>query len=105
LAGNTIAGQQRELLTIDGKLKENIPHFIPHQARGKIPYIDPRMFVCRATVLGVESEPMRVKEKTKRRQRHVRKVKSKHRYTILKIKEVRVKTLQEIQEISDETGS
>ncbi|EME89229.1 uncharacterized protein MYCFIDRAFT_210026, partial [Pseudocercospora fijiensis CIRAD86] len=72
------------------------PHFIPHIAKGKHSYIDDRLFVCRAVVMGVESEPMRIKEKTKQRQRHVRKVKSKHRYTILKIKELRVRSVDEI---------
>jgi len=53
-------------------------------------YLDERLFTCRAVVMGTESEPMRVMEKTKRRQRHTRHVKSKHKYTILKIKEVSV---------------
>ncbi|KAI7235587.1 hypothetical protein KC330_g4177 [Hortaea werneckii] len=75
------------------------PHFIPHLAKGKYSYIDERLYVCRAVVMGVESEPMRVKEKTKRRQRKVKHVKSKHRYTILRVKEVRVKSLEEIEEI------
>ncbi|SMR42285.1 unnamed protein product [Zymoseptoria tritici ST99CH_1A5] len=73
------------------------PHFVPHLAKGKFSYVDDRMFVCRAVVTGVESEPMRIKEKTKRRQRHVKKVKSKHRYTIIKIKELRVKSVEEIE--------
>ena len=73
------------------------PHFIPHIAKGKNSYLDERLFVCRALVMGVESEPLRIKEKTKRRQRHVKRVKSKHRYTILKIKELRVKSLEEIE--------
>lgn len=47
-------------------------------------------------MLGTESEPMRIKEKTKRRQRHVRKVKSKHRYTILRVMEVKVKGVEEL---------
>lgn len=54
-------------------------------------YIDPSLFVCRATVLGTESEPLRIKEKTKRRQRHVKHVKSKHLYTILRVSEVVVR--------------
>lgn len=63
----------------------------PDQQKGeKQKWLDERLFACRATVMGVESEPMRIKEKTKRRQRHVRKIKSKHRYTILKISEVTV---------------
>ncbi|KAM0714934.1 hypothetical protein Q7P37_009399 [Cladosporium fusiforme] len=72
------------------------PHFIPHIAKGRIPYLDDRLFVCRAVVMGVESEPMRTKEKTKRRQRKVKTVKSKHRYTILKIKELRLRSEEEI---------
>lgn len=38
---------------------------------------------------------MRVKEKTKRRQRKVKKVKSKHRYTVLRICELEVNELPE----------
>lgn len=60
-------------------------------------YLDDRLFVCRATVVGVESEPMRVKEKTKRRNRHTKHVKSKHRYTVLRITELTVKTPEEIE--------
>lgn len=73
------------------------PHFIPHIAKGRTGYLDDRLFVCRAVVMGVESEPLRVKEKTKRRQRRVKKVKSKHRFTILKIREVRVRGEEEIE--------
>lgn len=43
------------------------PHFIPHIEKGKHSYLDERLFVCRAVVMGVESEPLRIKEKTKRR--------------------------------------
>ncbi|KAK5731859.1 hypothetical protein LTR17_011071 [Elasticomyces elasticus] len=64
---------------------------------GKVSYLDERLFVCRAVVMGVESEPLRVKEKTKRRQRKIKKVKSKHRYTILRVKEVRVRSLEDIE--------
>lgn len=74
-----------------------VPHYIPHLAKERYSYIDPRLFVCRAVVTGVESEPMRIKEKTKRRQRHVRRVKSKHRYTIIKIKELHIKSLEAIE--------
>jgi len=63
--------------------------------KGK-PYIDERMFECRARVVGVDSEPMRYKEKTKRRQRHVRTIKSKERYTMLRIMDLRVKTKEEL---------
>lgn len=72
------------------------PHFVPHIAKGKFAYLDERLFVCRALVMGVESEPMRVKEKTKRRQRHVRHIKSKLRYTILKIKELQVRSVNQL---------
>jgi large subunit ribosomal protein L21 len=60
-------------------------------------WLDERLFVCRATVMGVESEPLRIKEKTKRRQRHVRKIKSKHRYTILRISEVTVNDMDAVK--------
>jgi large subunit ribosomal protein L21 len=53
-------------------------------------YVDERLFVCRARVLGTESEPMRVMKKTKARQRHVKHVRSKHKYTVLKITEITV---------------
>lgn len=62
------------------------------------PYLDERLFECRMRVIGTESEPLRVKEKTKRRQRHVRYVKSKHRYTIMKVMDVKVKTADELLE-------
>jgi large subunit ribosomal protein L21 len=54
------------------------------------PYVDERFFECRARVMGVEAEPMRIKEKTKRRQRRVKTVRSKHRFTVLKISELRI---------------
>ena len=56
------------------------------------PWIDDRFFRCKALVVNVESEPMRVIEKTKRRNRKVKKVKSKLRYTILRITELKVLT-------------
>ena len=61
------------------------------------PYLDERLFECRAVVAGTEAEPMRVAEKTKRRQRHVKRVKSKLRFTILKVKELRVRSLEEVE--------
>jgi large subunit ribosomal protein L21 len=60
------------------------------------PYIDERLFECRARVMGVEAEPMRIKEKTKRRQRRVKTVRSKHRFTVLKVSELRVNLLEDI---------
>ncbi|KAJ1307920.1 hypothetical protein OPQ81_001997 [Rhizoctonia solani] len=62
----------------------------------EVAYIDERLFECRATVVGVDSEPMRIKEKTKRRNRRVRTVKSKHRYTVLRISELRIKSPAEV---------
>ncbi|KAI1339539.1 ribosomal protein L21-like protein [Xylariaceae sp. FL0016] len=54
------------------------------------PWVDESLFECRATVLGTESEPLRIKVKTKRRNRRSQRVTSKHKYTILAISEVRV---------------
>ncbi|KAH0537079.1 hypothetical protein FGG08_006081 [Glutinoglossum americanum] len=62
-----------------------------------MPYIDERLFECRARVIGVEAEPMRVKEKTKRRQRRVKTVRSKHRFTILKISELKINLVEDIE--------
>ncbi|KAF7959831.1 hypothetical protein EAE96_001436 [Botrytis aclada] len=61
------------------------------------PYLDERIFECRARVMGTEAEPMRIKEKTKRRNRKTKTVKSKHKYTILRIAELKVKTVEEIE--------
>jgi large subunit ribosomal protein L21 len=61
------------------------------------PYLDDRLFVCRAVVEGTESDPMKIKEKTKRRQRKVKTVKSKHKHTVLRISELKVHTLEELE--------
>jgi large subunit ribosomal protein L21 len=61
------------------------------------PYLDERIFKCRAMVLGTEGEPVRVKEKTKRRNRKVKTVRSKHKFTMLRISELRIKSLEEIE--------
>jgi hypothetical protein len=60
------------------------------------PHVDERMFECRVRVTGVESEPLRIKEKTKRRQRHTKTAKSKHRYTMMRVMDVRIKTPEEL---------
>ncbi|KAB8229240.1 hypothetical protein ETB97_006591 [Aspergillus alliaceus] len=60
------------------------------------PYVDERLFECRVRVMGVDAEPLRVKEKTKRRRRHVQKVQSKHRYTLLRVIDVKVKSAEEL---------
>ncbi|KAM3443540.1 hypothetical protein MY4824_000426 [Beauveria thailandica] len=61
------------------------------------PHIDEGVFECRATVLGTESEPLRVKIKKKRRTRRARRATSKHRYTILRISDLTIKTAEDIE--------
>ena len=63
--------------------------------------MDERLFEVRATVVGTESEPMRVMEKTKRRNRHIKTVKSKMRFTILRVGDVKVKGVDEIEGMGD----
>jgi large subunit ribosomal protein L21 len=65
----------------------------------KIFYLDDRMFVCRARVVGVETEPLRVEEKTKRRQRHVKHVFSKMYFTVLRVSDLEVKSLEEYESV------
>lgn len=60
------------------------------------PHIDESVFECRATVLGTESEPLRIKIKKKRRQRRKRQAKSKHRYTILRISDLTIKNPEDV---------
>ncbi|KAF2132882.1 hypothetical protein P153DRAFT_364138 [Dothidotthia symphoricarpi CBS 119687] len=62
-------------------------------------YLDERLFTCRARVVGIETEPLRVEEKTKRRQRHVKHVFSKMRFTVLKISDLEVRGLEEYEKI------
>jgi large subunit ribosomal protein L21 len=64
----------------------------------KVYYLDERLFTCRARVVGVESEPLRVEEKTKRRQRHVKHVRSKMWFTVLRVCELEVRSLEEYEE-------
>ncbi|KAM7222615.1 aconitate hydratase [Rhypophila decipiens] len=54
------------------------------------PYVDERLFECRAVVIGTEAEPMRTLVKKKRRCRRKKTVHSKHRFTILRISELKV---------------
>ncbi|TVY19420.1 Homocitrate dehydratase [Lachnellula arida] len=61
------------------------------------PYLDERVFECRARVMGTEAEPMRTKEKKKRRNRRINTVKSKHKFTILKIAEIKINSLEDIE--------
>lgn len=68
----------------------------------EVAYVDERLFECRAVVVGVESEPMREKEKTKRRNRKVKTIKSKHRFTVLRISELRINSPEEVEVDVDE---
>lgn len=55
----------------------------------------------------METEPLRVVEKTKRRQRHVKRVKNKMRFTVLRVMDVGVRVPGEEEEggeWSDEGG-
>ncbi|KAK7416300.1 hypothetical protein QQZ08_012042 [Neonectria magnoliae] len=65
------------------------------------PHIDERVFECRATILGTESEPLRIKIKKKRRQRKSRQAKSKHRYTIMRISELNINNVEDIEAPSE----
>jgi large subunit ribosomal protein L21 len=62
-------------------------------------YLDERLFECRVRVMGVENQPMTYKEKTKRRNRKVKTVKSKHKYTVVKVMEIKVKTMEELKAV------
>jgi large subunit ribosomal protein L21 len=53
-------------------------------------YLDESLFVCRVRVVGETQEPLRVKEKSKRRRRHVKHIWSKHKYTVLRVTELDV---------------
>lgn len=68
------------------------------------PHVDPRLFECRAVVLGTESEPVRDKVKKKRRNRHARTIKSQHRYTVMRISELVVKTPEQVEAEEGEAG-
>lgn len=69
-----------------------------HGAANELAYIDERVYECRATVVGVESEPMRAKEKTKRRNRKTKTIKTKLRYTVVRISELKIKSPDELDE-------
>lgn len=55
------------------------------------PWIEEDWFELRARVMEVTSEPMRFKVKTKQRNRRKKTVKSKHKYTVLRIGELVLK--------------
>ena len=79
----------------------SVPHirgeaYTNKRRSGEPSYIDERLFECRMRVMGLDSGPMMIKEKKKRRIRRTKKVASKHKYTVLKVMEVRVKSMDEI---------
>lgn len=63
---------------------------------GEPNYIDERLFECRMRVMALDSGPMMIKEKKKRRNRRTRRVTSKHKYTVLKVMEIKVRSLEEL---------
>ncbi|CAG8984205.1 hypothetical protein HYALB_00004188 [Hymenoscyphus albidus] len=67
------------------------------------PYVDERLFECRARVMGTEAEPLRIKEKKKRRNRRINWVQTKLKFTILKIAEVKINRLEELQRVGQES--
>ncbi|RVX70921.1 hypothetical protein B0A52_06078 [Exophiala mesophila] len=64
---------------------------------GEPNYLDERLFELRMRVMGTETGPMMDKEKKKRRNRHRRVIHSKHRYTVLRVMQLRVKGLDELK--------
>lgn len=68
-------------------------------------WLDERLYVCRARVMNTEYEPMRVMEKTKRRQRHIKHVRSKHSYTVLRIMEITVNNVDALDQNTVEAAS
>ncbi len=69
---------------------------------GEPNYLDERLFECRVRIMGIETQPMEFKEKKKQRNRHRKIVKSKHKYTLCRVMEVKVKGLEEL--VQGETG-
>ncbi|EXJ83107.1 hypothetical protein A1O1_06725 [Capronia coronata CBS 617.96] len=61
-------------------------------------YLDERLFECRMRVVGLETGPMMDKEKKKRRNRHRKVVHSKHKYTVLRVMQIKIKTLEELNQ-------
>jgi large subunit ribosomal protein L21 len=83
----------------DFTLKAGLHHSESYDAKrtGEPNYLDERLFECRVRVMGIESQPLTIKEKKKRRNRRIRTVKSKHKYTVLRVMNVRVKSLEELR--------
>jgi len=64
---------------------------------GEPNYLDERLFELRLRVMGLETGPMMKTEKKKRRNRHLKTVHSKHRYTMLRVMQLKVKSLDELR--------
>ncbi|KAK5322495.1 hypothetical protein LTR93_005698 [Exophiala xenobiotica] len=64
---------------------------------GEPQYIDERLFECRMRVMGLETNPMMDKEKKKRRNRHKKVVHSKHKYTVLRVMQIKVKSIDDLK--------
>jgi hypothetical protein len=60
-------------------------------------YLDERIFECRVRAMGTEAEPIRIKIKTKRRNQKIKTVKSKHKFTILRIAELKINDVGNIK--------
>ncbi|KAF2674242.1 hypothetical protein BT63DRAFT_5486 [Microthyrium microscopicum] len=70
--------------------------------KGETPkYLDERLFTCRARVTGETQEPLRIKEKTKRRRRHVKHTKSRHKYTVLTVTELEIADAESIADLKE----
>lgn len=78
------------------KAGTNITESYDGHRTGEPQYLDERLFECRVRILGLDSGPMMLKKKTKRRNRKVKTVRSKHKFTMLKVMEVKVKGLEEL---------
>jgi large subunit ribosomal protein L21 len=61
-------------------------------------YLDERLYVVRARVVGVTQEPVRVKIKKVRRRRHAKHTWSQHTYTVLRVTEVEARELEETEQ-------
>ncbi|SLM40733.1 Ribosomal protein L21-like [Lasallia pustulata] len=90
----SVLGSRDYTLQAGSAAGERIPGRL---GNGKKAYLDERLFVCRARVVAVDSEPMRVMEKTKRRQRHVKHARSKMRFTVLRVMEVGIRSVEEVE--------
>ncbi|KEF58419.1 uncharacterized protein A1O9_06345 [Exophiala aquamarina CBS 119918] len=64
---------------------------------GEPNYLDERLFELRLRVMGLETGPMMEMEKKKRRNRHRKVVHSKHKYTMLRVMQIKVKSLDELR--------